>query len=188
MAPEIQGAEREALSVWFKDQLNTVQRDYEDRIKVLRTVGEHPSPVFADMVRNFGATGLSKAATARMMNVSVTTITTHYASDYELGQAQMVNLVGKNYVRIGLSQDPFMVATTAKVAGTILEKFGGQDWKPATKRLEVEDTTKNQPPLMDTSNMSAADRQIIREVLERQLLAQQQQAADGDDIVDGDRE
>ena len=60
----------------------------------------------------------------------------------------------------------------------MLARRGGEEWRPATKRLEVDnDPNKNAAPLLDTSNMSAEDRQAIREIMERQL----EQSAD--DIV-----
>jgi hypothetical protein len=183
LAPDVQGADREALSLWMKATVDDVRREYEERIAYLKKHGEHPSPLFADMVRNYGMTGLSVAAAARMMNISQAVIKNHYLDDYELGRAELVAKMASNYIRIGSSTDPFLAPTAAKVAGSILEKFGGSDWKPAAKRLEVEDTTK-QAPLLDTSNMSYEDRQAIREIMERQLLQQKEQVADEGDSIE----
>ena len=52
---DARGAEREALTQWWKTRVQEIEQTYEERIRTLRTVGEHPSPVFAKIVRMDGA-------------------------------------------------------------------------------------------------------------------------------------
>ena len=175
LSPDIQGSDREALSLWIKAQLEEVEREHQARIELLREGREHPCPAFERIVRNHGIVGTPKSTLAKLLGISNTVLMTHYGDAYEVAAAETMAKVASNMVRIATSMsDP----AAAKVGMDMLARRGGEEWRPATKRLEVDnDPNKNAAPLLDTSNMSAEDRQAIREIMERQL----EQSAD--DIV-----
>ena len=175
LAPEIQGADREALATWIKEQLAEVEREHQARIELLREGREHPCPAFERIVRNHGIVGTPKSTLAKLLGISDTTLKTHYGDAYEMAAAETMAKIASNMVRIATStSDP----AAAKVGMDMLARRGGEAWRPATKRLEVDnDPNKNNAPILDTSNMSAEDRQAIREIMERQLL---QQSSDSD--------
>jgi hypothetical protein len=160
---EAAGGDREAIANWFKEQMDLVLAEKDSRIEVLRTVGEHPSPIFANMVREHALIGLEPRYIARLLCVSASTITTYYAEQLEEGKAQALVAISRNMFRIATSQtDP----NNAKVGMQMLERRGGEEFKPATKKVEFEDTTKH-PPLIDSSKMTYEERQQMRAMLMR---------------------
>ena len=68
-------------------------------------------------------------------------------------------------VRIATSlSDP----AAAKVGMDMLARRGGENWRPATKRLEVDnDPNKGKPPVIDSSKLTYEERAQLREMLER---------------------
>lgn len=172
---EVQGGERERLSLWFKEQIDYIQRESDARIEILRTVGEHPSPIMARFVRLDGQLGLEKSIVARRLGLSVRMLEECYGEDYELGKADVVSSVAANMIRIGQSQtDP----AAAKVGMDILSRRGGQEWRPAAQKLEVNDD-RNKPPVIDSSALTYEDRQALRAIVTRAL--EQKTDAEPDD-------
>jgi hypothetical protein len=159
----LQEADREALAAWMRDRIETMQRQSEERIEKLRTVGEHPSPIFSGMVRNFGALGIEISLVARLMNVSVTIMKSHYLADYELGKAEIISSVAANMLRIGTS---VMHQDAAKVGMDILNRRGGEEWRPPAQKLEVKKTDDG-PPIIDSSKLTYEERRQLRQMLVR---------------------
>lgn len=163
VVPEVQGSERELLANWFREQIDVIKYEYEARIDILRTVGEHPSPVFANMVREHAVLGLEPKYIGILLCVSPTTITTYYQNELDEGKAHAIVAISRNMMRIATSlTDP----NNAKVGMQLLEKRGGEEFKPAAKKVEFEDKTK-QPPVIDSSKMTYEERQQMRAMLTR---------------------
>lgn len=157
------GEQREALSVWMKSRFEEMESAHQRRIEILRTAGEHPSPIFSGMIKNFGALGLSKNLVAKLMNIGVSTIEAYYKDDYDLGAAEVISSLAANAIRIGTSTtDP----QAAKVAMDILARRGGPEWKPPSRQLEVDDK-REQAPLIDSSKLSYEERAQLREMILR---------------------
>jgi hypothetical protein len=161
--PDVPDNQREAISLWMKDRFEIIEREHQSRIELLRTAGEHPSPIFASMVKRFGGIGLPKSLSAKMLGISVSTLTTHYADDYDLGAAEIISSVAANMLRIATSQtDP----AASKVGMAVLDRRGGDEWKPPTKRIEM-DNNPNKAPIIDSSKLTFEERAQLRIMLTR---------------------
>ena len=69
-------------------------------------------------------------------------------------------MVATNAVRIATSQtDP----AASKMALAFLDRLGGDDWKPPTKRVEMGEIEK--PRVLDTSKLTYEQRQQLREIM-----------------------
>jgi hypothetical protein len=157
------GEQREALAVWMKEQFQKIEEAHQRRVEILRTVGEHPSPIFQGMVKNFGALGLPKRLCAKLMGVNQIIIDNYYIDDYEAGAAEVISQVAANMLRIGTSTtDP----NAAKVGMDILSRRGGEEWKPPAQKLEVKDDS-DAPPVIDSSKFTYDERQQLRAMIER---------------------
>jgi hypothetical protein len=162
-APAERGAAREELSLWMKAQFEKIETEHQQRVEILRTAGEHPSPVFGKMVKRFAALGIVRAHIAKLLDVSLSTLTTHYADELELGVAEANAAVATNMLRI--ATDPSNPAA-GKVGMAWLDRRGGEQWAPATKKIEVEDVTQR-APIIDSSKLTFAERQQMRAMLTR---------------------
>jgi hypothetical protein len=161
--PEAQGSQREALALWMKERFEKIEREHSERIELLRTVGEHPSPIFSKLVKNFGALGMPKSLVAKSLNISTVVLTTYYADDYDLGAAEILSHVAANMLRIAVSTDD---PNAAKVGMDVLNRRGGEEWKPPAQKLEVTGK-QDAPPIIDSSKLTYEERQQMRAMLER---------------------
>jgi hypothetical protein len=161
--PAVPDSQREAISLWMKERFEIIEREHQQRIELLRTAGEHPSPVFAGMVKRFGGLGLPKSLCAKMLGISVSILLSHYESDYDVGAAEIISSVAANMLRIATSQvDP----AAATVGMKIMDRRGGEAWAPPTKKIEM-DNKKNQAPIIDSSKLTFQERESLRAMLTR---------------------
>jgi hypothetical protein len=164
LAPEIQGAEREALSLWMKEQLQLVEDEHRQRVELLRHGREHPCPIFETIVRNHGVFGTPKTVLAKLLGIPHSTLMTHYSDQYDMAAAETMAKIAGNMVRKALSTtDP----DAARVGMSLLEKRGGAEYRPAARRVELEDTTKKDVPIIDSSKLTADEREQLKVMLER---------------------
>jgi hypothetical protein len=147
----------------MKAQFEKIEADHQQRVDILRTAGEHPSPVFGRMVKRFSALGIMRGHIAKLLDVSLSTLATHYADELELGVAEANAAVATNMLRI--ATDPENPAA-GKVGMAWLDRRGGEQWAPATKKIEVEDVTQR-PPIIDSSKLTYEERQQMRAMLTR---------------------
>src|SRR5882672_12897776 len=92
--------ERETVANFWRARMEQIELEHQQRVEILRTAGEHPSPVFAAQVKSAGALGLGKSVTCRLLGMALYTLETHYAADYELGTAEVISSVAANMIRI----------------------------------------------------------------------------------------
>jgi hypothetical protein len=182
--PDVPPHDRELLAEYWRRTLEQQEREHEERVELLRTVGEHPSPIFARMVREHGSLGMGSKFTARMCQISEHTLKTHYWKDYELGAASVLAKVAANAIRIGTSiSDP----ANAKTAMEILARRGSEDWKPATKRSA--DVTEQEKPknVIDSARLTPEQREQLRVMVEslQNDSADNPGEAEGGDPIDG---
>jgi hypothetical protein len=155
--------EREQLANWWRKRMDQIEREHEERIELLRTVGEHPSPVFAKQVRMLGALGMPKTLAGKLLGLSAHTLQTHYGEEYDIGAADVIASVAANMIRIGTStNDP----ANAKVGMDILSRRGGQEWRPPAQKVEMETEVKDKS-VIDSSKLSFEERQQLRLMIER---------------------
>jgi AraC-like DNA-binding protein len=159
-APQIKGAERESLVAFMRERLLEIEKDYQDRIELIRAGLEHPLPLYAKLAHNHAAMGLPRTQIARLLGISVTTLERHYQDDLELGIAQINLKIASNVARKALSDDP----DAAKIGLDWLDRRGGDQWRKSTQKIEVED---NKPPLIDISQLKPEEREALRAMLTR---------------------
>jgi hypothetical protein len=161
--PTVPDSQREAISLWMKERFDIIEREHQQRIELLRTAGEHPSPVFAGMVKRFGGLGLPKSLCAKMLGISVSTLLSNYENDYDLGAAEIISSVAANMLRIATSDDN---QSASKVGMAVLERRGGEQWKNPAKRIEI-DKDPNKTPIIDSSKLTFSEREQLRAMLTR---------------------
>jgi hypothetical protein len=162
-APSIKGADREAMALWMKERAQELEDFYQERIELLRTVGEHPSPIFARIVRTHGALGMPKRLLARLLGITQGDLKTFYEEEYELGELEALSSVAANAMRIASSASH---PDAARVAVQVLDRRGGEEWKPPAQKLEVNNPN-NAPPVIDSSKLTSDERQQLRQMLTR---------------------
>jgi hypothetical protein len=182
---EVPASAREELASWMTSQFARIQAEHEARVELLRTVGEHPSPIFSQMVRNFGGLGMPKNLAAKMLGMSVANFNSYYQDDYDLGAAQIISSVAANMIRIGTSMtDP----NAAKVGMGILDRRGGEEWRPPAQKLEVNNKN-NQPPLIDSSKLTYDERRVLEKMLSRvangeEPVAEQEESEEPQPVIE----
>ena len=165
------------------ETLADIEANHRERVELLRTVGEHPSPIFAGFVKRWGMFGLEKPMVARLLNIPLWTLRTHYDDDYEMGRAELILSVGANMARISTSlTDP----NAGKVGMELLARRGGEPWRPPLTRVaDVPDPDKA-APVIDSSKFTYDERQKIRAALERiQAGGEGEPLRDDEPSVDG---
>lgn len=156
--------ERETVANFWRARMEQIEREHQERVEILRTAGEHPSPVFAAQVKSAGALGLGKSVTCKLLGLAAHTLETHYAEAYDLGTAEVISSVAANMIRIGTSvTDP----ANAKVGMDILSRRGGQEWRPPAQKLEVADDRDAPKKLIDSSKLTREERDQLRLMIER---------------------
>lgn len=156
--------QRVMLNDWWRARLDQIDLEHAERIEILRTVGEHPSPLFERQAREFGALGMGKALAARAMGISIHNMNTYYADAYEAGSASVVASVAANMLRIGMSiTDP----SNARVGMDILSRRGGAEWLPPVKKNEDVTNRPHDKSVIDASLLTEDERQQLRLMIER---------------------
>lgn len=159
---DARGSERERLAAWMRTRFEEIERLHAERVELLRTVGEHPSPVFAKIVRIDGALGMPKSLVAKKLGMATASLELHYGADYDMGAAEILSSVMANALRIATSTtDP----NAGRLAMQVLDRRGGSEWKPPAQQVSVEN--KDAPPIIDSSKMTPEERQQMRVMLTR---------------------
>jgi hypothetical protein len=183
--PDVKGADREQLAAWFKERFEEIDRAAAERIELLRTTGEHPSPIFAKLVRNHGALGMPKPFVAKMLGITLHTVNTFYSDDYDIGAAEMLSEVATNMLRIATSTtDPAASKVGMDILGRRLGRVG-TEWAPSAQKVQVEDQTPK-GPVIDSSNLTREEREQLRLMLERVAKGGEGEPQDPTDEVIGE--
>jgi hypothetical protein len=166
---------------WWNARVEEMERIHAERIELLRTVGEHPSPIFARQVRAAGALGMDKDLLAVVLGMTLAALENFYADDYKIGQSETITAISANMLRIATATDDN--ASAARVGMDTLARRGGNDWRPPAQKYE--DVTPEQAPddIVDTSNWTREERQQFRHLLEQQK--EREQAEEGE-VVEGE--
>ncbi len=171
--------EREQLANWWRGRMEQIEREHEERVRILREGGEHPSPIFAKQVKMMGALGMPKGLVCKILCLSPYNLQTHYADEYEQGSAEIIAQVAANMIRIGTSvSDP----ANAKVGMDILSRRGGEEWRPPAQKVEMKDEREQPKNVIDSSRLTADERMQLRQMIERV------QEGDGDTVEQGEVE
>ena len=133
---------------FMRGRLEEIERDYQDRLELIRSGSEHPMPLYAKLVHNHAAMGMPKKHIAKILGISVAVMERYYEDDLELGIAQINFKIASNVAGKALSDDP----DAAKIGLDWLDRRGGDGWRKSTQKIEVEDT---KPPIIDSSKLTA---------------------------------
>jgi hypothetical protein len=158
--------DRAALSQWWRDQVADIERAGDERRSLLATAGEHPSPIFARQAKVFGALGIPRDVVAVLLEMSQPEMEMYYGTEYAIGSAEVVSQVAANLLRIATSTND---RVAVKAAIEVMNRRGGEEWRPPAQKLEVTDDRKGRGNVVDTSNMTYDDRQLMREILLRTM-------------------
>lgn len=164
--PELPGAEegdREQIALWMKARFEKIEADNAEREMILRTAGDHPSPIFGKMVRRLaGLLGMSaKTQIARMLDISVDILNRFYIEDLELGIAEVNVAVAGTMLQIATDQHN---PSAASAGMKWLERRGGNDWKPPAKKL-ILGKEDEKSAVIDSSKLTFEQRQQMRAMI-----------------------
>ena len=158
--PNIAPQERKDLVNFMRGRLEEIERDYQDRLELIRSGSEHPMPLYAKLVHNHAAMGMPKKHIAKILGISVAVMERYYEDDLELGIAQINFKIASNVARKALSDDP----DAAKIGLDWLDRRGGDGWRKSTQKIEVKDET---PPTIDATRLTIEERAQLRAMLTR---------------------
>ena len=176
-------SEREQLSEWWRIRMQEMENEHEHRVKMLRSVGEHPSPIFARQVKMFGGLGMPKILAAKLLGISVKMLDEHYSDEYEMGHAETVGGVAANMIRIATSTtDP----QAAKVGMDLLSRRGGNEWKPPAQKVKFEDDREQPKNVIDSSKLTPEERQQLRLIIEGAI--ERQEGGEAEPLQPGEEE
>lgn len=160
-------SDRQMLQQWSDAELESIERSVAERRVMLERAGPHPSKQIARKVLAYGVSGVPKDMVARALQMSEAEFELHYGADYEAGHVEANIRAAQNLMRIGTSsRDRVAVKATTE----ILNRRGGEEWRPPAQKVEVDDKRKGQGNIIDSSKLSPDDRQALKEILERTLL------------------
>jgi hypothetical protein len=182
---EVQRSDRKTLSVWWREQVEALEREFQDRRKVLARGGAHPCELHAAEVRKFGALGVPWDLVALVMGVSEGVLVQYYEDDYRTGEAMLVGSVAQNYFRIASSGND---KVAARAAESILNRRGGQPWRPPAQKLEIADSREKAPRVIDSTKLTWEQREQLRLIVQQHagLLENGGVVSDAEEVTGGE--
>ena len=136
-------------------------------IEQKRTGRHEPNDVFRNQVMYFSGMGLTQEQMAVLLQISTSTLTKYYAHELKIGASIKNIQVAESIFQIALDQSNKSAATAAM---WWLERRGGENWKPAAKRIEHTGADGGaiaieNRPLIDSSKLTFEQRQALREII-----------------------
>jgi hypothetical protein len=175
---ELPDFERQRMVDWMKQQIAEIQRAADLRVELARTVGEHPMPLFGQLVQHYAGMQLDPQVIAKMLMIPYSTLMLHYEDDLTLGAAHVNLKIAENMVRIATS-------TTDKDAAKVGMDFLGRTNKlmKNTKKVEIE--TPQDSRVIDSSKLTPEQRQQLRDMIEAATREPAEGGADEPDFLIG---
>jgi hypothetical protein len=100
---------------------------------------------------------------AKLLKVGVDTLRRHYGDELERGGISKTIDIAKTMYAIATDPEN---KSAANVGMWWLERRGGDLWKAPDKRVAVDVTTREAPPIIDSSRLSFEQRQQLREIVQ----------------------
>ena len=138
--PGLAPQERKDLVSFMKGRLEEIERDYQDRLELIRSGSEHPITIYAKLVHNHAAMGLPIPQICKLLGISRPVLERWYSDDLELGVAAINLKIASNVARKALSDD----VDAAKIGLDWLDRRGGDGWRKSTQKIEVEEAVDSQ--------------------------------------------
>jgi hypothetical protein len=164
IAQVIQREDRQSLAVWWREQIQTLEEEHQERTAALAGAGEHPSPIYAAQVRKFGAIGMPPDVIAVLLGISEGALGQYYESDVRVGEGLFMMPVAQNMFRIATSGND---RVAVKAGMEILNRRGGEPWKPPAQKLEIDDARSKKQRVIDSSTLTWEQRQQLRAIIEQ---------------------
>jgi hypothetical protein len=158
--PGLAPQERKDLVSFMKGRLEEIERDYQDRLELIRSGSEHPIPIYAKLVHNHAAMGLPIPQICKLLGISRPVLERWYSDDLELGVAAINLKIASNVARKALSDD----VDAAKIGLDWLDRRGGDGWRKSTQKIEVEE---QKAPIIDSSKLTPEERDQLRAIVTR---------------------
>jgi len=147
-------------AAWWREQVRDLERAARERGEA---VAKGSEAVLASQARVFGALGVPTDVAAALMGMTEAKFIAQHSGDYGVGSAAMIGQVSANLLRIATKgSDRYAV----KAAIEIMNRRGGEPWRPPAQKIEVNRTT-SKSNLIDSSKLSFEDRAALREILQR---------------------
>lgn len=164
---DVESEDRESLSEWWREQSKFIDQELLTLSVALKDAGDHPSPQYAMQVRRLGALGIPQHLIAMQLGISEGVLAQHYETDLRVGEGLMLAPVAANMYRMATSSS----SKAAVKAGTeILNRRGGDPWRPPAQKVEITDERRQASKgVIDSSKLSAEDREYLKGIIERQL-------------------
>ena len=177
--------EREKMVAWMRERIEAIEEDARQRIALVQSDVLHPSPIYQRLVKHYAAVGFKPRLICQLLMMKPSVLQTFYAEELTIGPAQINLKMAETLMTIGF--DPAH-PQAANVAFKWLERMHPDDaFKPPSQRVEMK--TEDSPRIIDSSTLSAEEREQVRQIIlragetppEEEAAEQQQQPA-------GDRE
>jgi hypothetical protein len=155
------GAGREAVVAWMRQQIEAVEKDAQMRVELAQTEVMHPSPIYQRLVKHYASAGFKPALICQLLMMQPVTLKTYYSEELTIGPA-LINLkMAETLMTIGF--DP-MHPQAASVAMKWLERMHPDDaFKPPAQQLKVEE--KNEKRVIDSSSLTPEQREQVRQII-----------------------
>lgn len=152
-------AARDITAEWWRKQVADLERAARERGE---SVQKGTEGVLASQARVFGALGVPTDVAAALMGMSEPKFVAVHGDAYGVGSAAILAQVSANLLRIATSgNDRYAV----KAAIEIMNRRGGEPWRPPAQKIEVERTDTKKAGLIDSSKLTAEERESMRKIL-----------------------
>lgn len=166
-ARQTQIEDRLNLFDWQKEQAEFLEKEQASIDLALQDAGDHPSLAYARQVRRLGGLGIPPDLIAVRLGITEGLLFQHYEVDLKQGEGLMLGPVAANMYRMATSGNG---KWALKAATEILNRRGGEPWRPPAQKVEITDERKAAGKgIIDSSKLSWEEREQLKGMIERQL-------------------
>lgn len=156
--PKPPPTEGDLTALWWREQVSDLTRAAKERGEQLQAGSD---AVLETQARVYGALGVPSDVAAALMGMPEGAFMARFASQYGTGSAAMIGQVAANLLRIATKgSDRYAV----KAAIEIMNRRGGEPWRPPAQKIEVERTAPK-AGVIDSSKLLPEERQALRAIL-----------------------
>lgn len=167
VARQTQLDDRANLHDWWREQSEFMEKEQAAIFLALEGAGPHPNLAYSRQVRRLGALGLPPNLIATKLDITEGELFTHYEVDLKQGEGLLLAPVAANMYRMATSGNG---KWALKAATEILNRRGGEAWRPPAQKVEITDERKVPGKgIIDSAKLSWEEREQLRAIVERQL-------------------
>jgi hypothetical protein len=160
--------DREYLAQWWRDRVEAIEASGAERRAAIAVAADqgHPSALFERQARVFGALGIPIDVAAMLLEVTQTDFGLYYGRAYTVGSAEAIMPVAQNLLRIAMSSND---RVAVKAAVEVMNRRGGEEWRPPAQKLEVSDDRTKRDNVIDSRSLSYDDRRALEAIIRRSV-------------------